>query len=89
MILSTENIIANTTSLKPNPANDFTIINWENEAVQSIEIYNMIGSLVHQENVENYETEKQINLSNLENGMYLVRLNTEKGAMITKLMIMD
>ena len=72
-----------------NPANNFTIINWENEAVQSIEIYNIIGSLVHQENVENYQTEKQINLSSLENGMYLVRLNTERGAMITKLMVMD
>jgi hypothetical protein len=88
-ILSTENIIVNTASLKPNPANNFTIINWENEAVQSIEIYNIIGSLVHQENVENYQTEKQINLSSLENGMYLVRLNTERGAMIAKLMVMD
>ena len=52
-------------------------------------IYNMIGVLVRQENVENYETEKQINLSNLENGLYLIRLNTDKGAMITKLMVMD
>ena len=61
-ILSTENIIVNTASLKPNPANNFTIINWENEAVQSIEIYNIIGSLVHQENVENYQTEKGVSV---------------------------
>lgn len=66
--------------LYPNPAND--IINLElNNEVKNVDIYSLQGQKVHS------STEKQINISNLANGIYMVRVEDENGAVATQKLI--
>lgn len=66
--------------LYPNPTND--IINLElNNEVKNVEIYSLQGQKVLA------STEKQINVSNLANGIYMVRVEDENGAVATQKLI--
>ena len=58
-------------NIYPNPTSG--IVNIEsNEVLNKIEVFNMLGSLV-----EVYGNEKQIDLSNLKSGLYLLRFTSE------------
>ena len=56
----------------PNPFN--TNITFNSELNQTIEIINLIGSLVYSAKTENEKTE--IDLSNLQNGIYFVKVGS-------------
>ena len=63
----------------PNPATDrFTV---EGLGLNHVSVYNTIGQLVFDANCEGNST--VINLSNVETGVYMVRIATENG-MVTK-----
>lgn len=63
----------------PNPATDrFTV---EGQGLNHVSVYNTIGQLVFDANCEGNST--VINLSNVETGVYMVRIATENG-MVTK-----
>lgn len=64
-------------SLYPNPANDVLNIEMTNE-VQSIEIYNIQGQKVKAAN------QKQINIADLANGMYMIKIQDAENAIATK-----
>ena len=64
-----ENEILNT-FIYPNPANDF--LNIESENPSLIQIYDQIGNLVLEEMISSI---KPILISNLETGIYMIRLN--------------
>uniref|UniRef100_UPI004049A7ED LamG-like jellyroll fold domain-containing protein n=1 Tax=Flavobacterium sp. TaxID=239 RepID=UPI004049A7ED len=64
-------------SLYPNPANDVLNIETALE-IQSVEIYNIQGQKVMSAN------QKQINVSNLAAGMYMVRIQDADNAIATK-----
>jgi PKD repeat protein len=71
-------------SFYPNPVNDILNINSKTE-IERIEIYNLLGQLVHTEkyNHSNFNaTVTQVDLSKLENGMYIITLfaNNEKSS---------
>jgi|GEM_PF-6391840 len=76
-------------TLKPNPAQDFTQINFGEEyisAQKTIEVYNAVGQLVQTANssgIDNY----LLTTSNLAAGFYTVNLQTEKGMQIERLVI--
>lgn len=73
IIDNVENNIANSISIYPNPASDVvTVKNAENA---NIVIVNMIGDVVA--TVENASAIESINISNLANGTYFVRVNAE------------
>ncbi|WP_374542983.1 T9SS type A sorting domain-containing protein [Flavobacterium sp.] len=58
--------------LYPNPSSDvFRIKSDENEKLK-INIYSLQGQLVHQ---GNYQSDEDINVSNLSSGLYLVQVN--------------
>ncbi len=64
-------------SLYPNPVND--ILNIETEIkIKSVEIYNLQGQKVQSAN------NKQINVSDLSSGIYMVRIQDENNAVQTK-----
>lgn len=80
--LSAENYASNNLqfSIFPNPAND--VLNIEiNGAVKSVEIYSLQGQKVMS------SPEKQVNITNISNGVYLVRVEDENGAISTQKLV--
>ncbi len=61
-------------SLYPNPAKDILYIKGDVSNVKSIEVYSVIGQSVMQIK----KSFKEINLSNLQSGLYLIKLNTDE-----------
>jgi Secretion system C-terminal sorting domain/Concanavalin A-like lectin/glucanases superfamily len=78
-ILASENFTSNAlkATIYPNPASDKFTIEIENE-VKSVEIYSLQGQKVVT------STDKNINVSNLSKGMYLVRIEDSTNAVSTQ-----
>ena len=74
-------IAENGTSLSifPNPAT--TVLNVEAEGFSTIELVNVLGQVVYSANATN---NMQINVSNLNNGVYFVRMNGANGTATQK-----
>ncbi len=80
-----EKISDNNFIIYPNPANDnITIENasLNNNQAEMISIYNMQGQLLLQQLIQQQKIE--INISGFTNGMYIVRVKTEKGVEVKK-----
>jgi hypothetical protein len=80
--LSTQDFAINEMSIYPNPANN--VLNFKATLeVETIAIYNMLGQLVQQENIN--ALEGSINIEKLAQGTYLVKVNDiAKGYTIIK-----
>ena len=82
-----ENWLENSVSLYPNPAKE--VINVQctmnNVQIEAIEVYDVYGKIVRTdvETCHGASLQTRINVSGLANGMYFVRVTTEKGA-VTK-----
>ena len=63
-------------AIYPNPATAILNIQAENE-IKSVEIYSLLGQKIMTEN------QKQINVSGLSNGIYMLRIEDENGAVAT------
>ena len=61
--------------LYPNPVNDKLTIEAEN-AIGTVEIYNLIGTLVYSQ--KGCDNKLEINTSNLQNGIYFIRMTNDK-----------
>jgi len=70
-----------TYSIYPNPANN--IITVESEEMGTLYVYNALGQLLLQQNKN--EVKQQVNIANLQNGIYIVQLQTEKGTISHKI----
>ncbi|MBN2663154.1 MAG: T9SS type A sorting domain-containing protein [Bacteroidales bacterium] len=68
----------------PNPAYDFLNIQ-SNELINSVQIYSINGQVIKGVNVNSNNT--RIDISNLQQGVYIVNINTENGTSTTKLII--
>ena len=82
--LSTNNIeIENQFSVFPNPASDFVTIKTPNNGtVQSIGIFNLNGKII-----SNTYSRNHIDVSNLDSGIYLLKVQIDTKTMIKKLVI--
>ena len=69
----------NTFSIYPNPAT--TVLNVNAEGFNTVEIVNLLGQTVY---TANATSNMQINVSNLNNGVYFVRMNGENGTATQK-----
>jgi len=68
-------------TIYPNPSNEILFINSEN-SVETISIYDNLGKmLIHQSTISN---NKSINVSNLRNGIYFIKVKTKRGTYIKK-----
>jgi len=77
-----ESWLENSVSLYPNPAKEYIDIRIDGDVnVTMMEVYDVYGKLINTMNV--VENPTRINVSGLANGMYFVRVTTEKGA-VTK-----
>jgi len=85
--LSTSEFTTEDFSLIPNPASDKVILNFKDERVRSISIFDLKGSLLFSEEAIS-TTNKEISLSGFSNGMYLVKITSEAGdTQVKKLLI--
>lgn len=69
----------NAISIYPNPAT--TVLNVKAEGYNTIELVNVVGQVVYSANITGH---MQINVSDLKNGVYFIRLNGEKGSVTQK-----
>ncbi len=83
--LSNENFLLNEILIYPNPTNEILNINYgtNNIDIKSIEIYDMLGKKVYQNNSK----VESIDLSNFNIGIYLIEISTENNGKITKKLI--
>lgn len=73
-ILKSDDYVQSTFLLYPNPVSEILTIQLpENTELQKAAIYNMLGQLIKTEN------RKEINVSNLAKGSYLIQVTTDKG----------
>jgi hypothetical protein len=76
--LSIDEISKNLLTLYPNPADAYIKLDFNSEvgAIEQYEIYNLAGQIVKSEVVNKSNIDK-INVSDLNNGMYLIRFKTQ------------
>ncbi|UPQ77982.1 T9SS type A sorting domain-containing protein [Flavobacterium azooxidireducens] len=77
-------ILDNLISIYPNPVKDIVNITIkDNSSIKTIELYDIQGRLLQTQVVNNITSE--LNLSSRANGMYFIKINTEKGSKVEKL----
>lgn len=69
-------------SVYPNPTNGWIKFDFDGQ-VNSIEVYDLSGKLVHLEMIN----DNTANLGHLRNGMYVIKTHTNKGVEVVKLLI--
>ncbi len=67
-------------SLYPNPASGTLNIKTESGTINSITVYDAMGRVVLQQANATRSNEAQVNVEQLSNGNYIIRLQTDKGA---------
>lgn len=73
------------TKITPNPASTFAKIQTEDLQAESLEIYDITGRLVYTQN--QLDSETQINIAGLTEGLHLVHIRTQEGLITRKLMV--
>jgi hypothetical protein len=82
---SSENI-----KIHPNPSNGIvSISNIKNLALNSVEIYNVLGTLVEQISIYQNTPQINLNLSDLKSGIYLLSLLDDHGSNYTKKLVIN
>ena len=72
-------------SLYPNPANDIITIEGKDVNIDKIEILNVLGQLTFSSEFK--DSKVQINTSGIDQGMYFVKIQSNKKEVIKKLRI--
>lgn len=72
--LSTDDFAQNKFALYPNPANNVLTVSSTEAGIESVEIFNILGQQVYSNRFASNLTET-INISGLNSGMYLVKIN--------------
>ena len=78
-----ESWLENSVTLFPNPAKDVVNVQCTMNNVQSVEVFDVYGKLVNTVGVCDTPVQTRINVSGLADGMYFVRVTTDRGV-VTK-----
>ena len=81
-VVNTEENEIENISIYPNPANDFIKLSAGGGHLSAVRIYNCLGMLV--EEIEVNANEVEINISNYNTGIYFVNIETENGNIVKK-----
>ena len=79
-----ENMATNNISVYPNPVNDKLYIVTEDE-VEEVVVYSITGVIVGQQSTVNGQQTLTIDLSDLKSGIYFVKINTDKGNIVKRI----
>lgn len=89
-VLKTNEALITEMKLFPNPTRgQITISNIRDKSLKTIEVYNILGSLITNINVEDELNTINLNLETLQKGIYLLKLNTFEGKSKTKKLIIN
>jgi hypothetical protein len=80
--LATENFDQASIGFSPNPVKDFIELS-SKTMIESVAFYDMLGREVHRQNIAS--SSKQIDLSRLKQGTYLMRVSSDAGTAINKI----
>jgi len=69
--------------ISPNPTSDFITISSNETTVKNIQIFNIIGKKIDELSNINQNT---FNVSHLKTGLYLIKINTDKGSITKKIL---
>ena len=83
VVLANNDTILNSVVMYPNPAS--SVLNIENAENSSIEIYDLLGRIILSENI--ISSNKQLNVSSLSNGTYLIKISNNGQNKIDKFII--
>jgi hypothetical protein len=79
--LSNEDFNSTQFSIYPNPTTNLLHIEGKGEIIQNVEIFNLSGKRVLQINANDIKT---IAVGHLDNGLYLLKIQTESGSVVKK-----
>ncbi len=74
----------NNVNVYPNPVNDILYIATETE-VEEVVVYDIYGRVQNLRNLETQKLRNSIDLSELNSGIYFVKINTEKGNIVKRI----
>ena len=74
----------NNVNVYPNPVNDILYIATETE-VEEVVVYDIYGRVQNLRNLETQKLRNSIDLSELKSGIYFVKINTEKGNIVKRI----
>lgn len=80
-------LIKNSTSLYPNPASNFTVIEAVGFEINSVQVYGLTGRIVFESNPNT--SKENINTANFTNGVYYVRIGVNNNFITKKLEIIQ
>jgi len=80
-----ELLLVDSVQIYPNPAKDIVTIKSEQD-FNSVELINLEGKKVLSQKWNN-EKEKQLDLSGIDGGLYLIKIESDKGVVTKKLVI--
>ena len=84
--LGTEDFISESSiALYPNPANSTVTINLQKSVDADIRVFDILGKLVIYQADVSISNEHTMDISELNNGIYFIRINSDKGAVTKKL----
>ena len=78
------NELALSTNIYPNPVNDRIQIETELNVIE-VSIYTITGVMVGQQTTDNGQQTLTINLSELNSGIYFIKINTDKGEIVKRI----
>ena len=84
-VASIDNLEINELSIYPNPTNDQFVIEMEDEVKVDISISDMNGRNIRR--IQNYANGSSIDLRGNEPGIYLIRIETENGQTIRRIIL--
>jgi hypothetical protein len=82
-ILSTENFVASSFSIAPNPTKGNISFDNSKASFQAVNVYNYLGQEILSKRVE-FNLHEQLDFSSLEKGIYIVKFSNEKESKIIK-----
>lgn len=78
-LLSTDQFSLQKVKIHPNPTKDILHINTD-ENIKSVMLFDVLGRKVYQQD----GNKKEVNLTNFQNGIYFIRITTDSGSLVQK-----
>ncbi len=73
--------------LVPNPAKDYVVVSGKNYETCNVSIYNLCGYMISK--YSSYKFGEQINLSDFQKGIYLIKISMKNNKIVTKKLIIN
>ncbi|MCF7560628.1 T9SS type A sorting domain-containing protein [Sabulilitoribacter multivorans] len=83
---SVEDVFASNLKIYPNPVNNFITIESKNIKIASVEIYSLLGQKVMS---DSQLKNNKVDVSDISNGLYLLKVNAENGGSSTRKIVIE